>query len=267
MNPNGKNDFDRQLKEKFEGFRPEVPAGLWDKIATRLEPSDERVVAMIPKRRRFARRWLSVAALLLMGIGVAYWYNRPVAVTYLQGAQETLALAPAEPMQADTADQEPIPDPVPLDVERLKRLFAKKHRTATAETGAAPVRTVESAADNRDANLRIADNDSRQQVPVSQEAKAELRPSPLPDASPQPEEALARVPDIEPLIPEEEEESLLAAVHGEKPAFGISTILNYVVGTVDQREEKLVTFSNDSEGSLKLDFNFGLAKNRKKKLK
>src|SRR5690606_33105912 len=79
---------------------------------------------------------------------------------------------------------------------------------------------------------------------------------------------IAGVPAIEPLLVlEDEEETMLASTEATRQAFGLSNILNYVVGTVDQRDEKLVTFSNDEEGSLKLDFNFGLAKNKKKKPK
>ncbi len=268
MNPNERTDFDRQLKEKFDGFRPKVPAGLWHKIATQLDTEGvDRAVAMAPKRGRFAMRWLSVAALLLMGIGVAYWYDRPVAVTYLQGAAGAATQAPAQPVQAEKPDEAPIPDPVPLDVERLKRLFAKKDHKERDAAKTAPSRVVESAVETNATNLRVAENNTQPAVRDREVAMPTSTPHPPVDVSPQPEEALARVPDIEPLIPDEEEESLLASTHGEKPAFGISTILNYVVGTVDQRDEKVVTFSNDGEGSLKLDFNFGLAKNKKKKLK
>ena len=37
MNPGKNNDFDRQLAGKFNDFRPEVPNGLWDKIASKLD--------------------------------------------------------------------------------------------------------------------------------------------------------------------------------------------------------------------------------------
>src|SRR5690606_29438940 len=82
------------------------------------------------------------------------------------------------------------------------------------------------------------------------------------------ETVAATVPDIQPQVAlEDEEETLSAASEAGKQPFGVSNILNYVVGAVDQREEKLVTFSNDGEGSLKLDFNFSLAKNKNKRIK
>lgn len=268
MNSNEKNALDEQLRAKFEGFKPEVPTGLWDKIATQLDAGEHRgVVPMNGKRRRFPTWWMSVAALLLLGVGIAYWYNRPVAVTYLQPAVATVVPTPAQPIHKDQPDETPVPDPIPLDVERLKRLFVKKARKESIAAVTPPAQDTGSAAETDEANRRIAENRPRPAV-RDREVSVAVPTIGQPVETPSlPGEALAHVPNIEPLIPADEEETLLASAHGTKATFGISTILNYVVGTVDQREEKLVTFSNDSEGSLKLDFNFGLAKNKKKKLK
>src|SRR3546814_20753313 len=100
-------------------------------------------------------------------------------------------------------------------------------------------------------------------------AKNDKSVVPPPTDQPVSRESIAStVPVIQPpVVLEDEEETLLAAAGESKQPFGVSNILNYVVGAVDQRDEKLVTFSNDGEGSLKLDFNFSLAKNKKKRIK
>jgi len=265
MNRGENKEFDKQLRDKFEGFRPEVPKGLWDKIATQLDEAEPRsVVAMPAKRRRFPTWWMAAAAVLLVACGVLYWQSRPVSVTYLHAHVDAEAEPEEAAVEPSTPEEAPEPLAEPLDLERLKRVFAKKGRQVKEPK---PLSVVEGEEQPEEA-LPIEAVEP-QQLAVNE------RTSPSPILLPKQRDSLengqteiAGVPDIEPLVVlEDEEEMMLASTEQRKQPFGISNILNYVVGTVDQRDEKLVTFSNDEEGSLKLDFNFGLAKNKKRKLK
>lgn len=266
MNPSKNNDFDRQVAGKFENFRPEVPSGLWDKIASKLDEQEQSSIVPI-KQRRFPTWWITVAATVLMVCGIVYWYNRPVEVTYLQNpvVHEEEAGTPAveEPTPAQ------VPSVEPLDIDRLKQLFAKRNRKVENET-----RQETQIAGTQHVNRPVEATNNQPAIteavpPTSVLANnTELITPPSMDRTATGEEIAATVPDIQPpVVLEEEEDVLLAATEEPKQPFGISNILNYVVGTVDQRDEKLVTFSNDSEGSLKLDFNFGLARNKKKRIK
>jgi len=271
MNPDEKNKhFDGQLRKKFEDFSPGVPTGLWDKIASQLDAQEQRhTVPMNVKQRRFPTWWTAVAAALLIVCGVTYWYNRPITTTYLQG-HVAPDITPVEPTAVVIETAEPTPLPVPLDVERLKRVFAKKNRKAASNS---PQRSAleEQVAKRPTESSEFPQLAANDEVPPAKRIveKAEVAAGEPPIVQPSVmEEALAGVPDIQPLVTlEDEDETMLASTAPAKQPFGLSNILNYVVGTVDQREEKLVTFSNDDEGSLKLDFNFSLAKNKKKKLK
>lgn len=267
MNPDKRNEFDRQLAGKFDDFRPKVPNDLWDKIASKLDEQEQGTAVPIKQRLRFPSWWISIAAGVLMVCGIVYWYNRPVMVTYLQNpvvhAEEDMPVV-----------EEPAPEPTPavepLDIDRLKQLFAKRNRQAKneneAEMQVAKKQQVDRSTETTDNQLLIAE----EAVPTTQALAKNDEPHVSPPAGrPIREEAIAAtVPDIQPpVVLEEEEETLLATTEESKQPFGVSNILNYVVGAVDQRDEKLVTFSNDSEGSLKLDFNFSLAKNKKKRIK
>jgi len=262
MNPGENNEFDKQLREKFEGFRPGAPEGLWDKIAAQLDAEEPRSVVPMPKRRRLPAWWMAAAAVLLVVCGVLYWQNRPVSVTYLHahaGTGETPEEAVVEPTKPVEAS-EPVAEP--LDLERLRRVFAKKNRKVEERPRVA-VRERQS-----EETLPMATAEPQQlamREPASPSSEMLLQQRDTLEGA---ESEIADVPDIEPLVVlEDEEETMLASTEQTKQPFGLSNILNYVVGTVDQRDEKLVTFSNDEEGSLKLDFNFGLAKNKKKNLK
>jgi len=263
MNPGENNAFDKQLQEKFEGFRPEVSKGLWDKIAVQLDADEARFIVRTPiKRRRFTTWWMAAAAILAV-CGVLYWQNRPVAVTYLHAHVDTTVVPGKNVAESPKSIEVAEPVAEPLDLERLRKVFAKRSHKVKTKGDQPPVR--EERRQPEEASFAKA-------VEFEERATGELGNlstdrflQRLPDSL---EAVIAGVPDIEPLVVlEEEEETMLAATEGVKQPFGLSNILNYVVSTVDQRDEKLVTFSNDEEGSLKLDFNFGLAKNRKKKLK
>jgi len=269
MSQDKDNEFDRQLAGKFENFRPEVPRGLWDKIASKLDEQEQGNIVPIKQPRRSTTWWISVAASVLMVCGLVYWYNRPVEVTYLQNPVVDVE-------EADTpAVEEPALDPAaaaePLDIDRLKRLFAKRDRTPKneneRETFVAETPKADQTADAADNPPVVAEEAVS---PTQALAKNDGQATPISADQPAIEDAVAAtVPDIQPpVVLEEEEETLLAAAEEpKKQPFGVSNILNYVVGAVDQRDEKLVTFSNDGEGSLKLDFNFSLAKNKKKRIK
>jgi len=264
MNPGENKEFDKQLREKFEGFRPEAPNGLWDKIATQLDAEESRfIVSTRVKPRRFPTWWMAVAATLLIVCSVLYWQNRPVSVTYLHAHVDTAKEPEKAVVEPITPAEAPETVAEPLDLERLRRLFAKRNGKGKVE--ARPQvetheRQVEEVAREEDVE--------RQQLATSESKALSFdEPSRLRDSLEREKAEIASVPAIEPLVVLEEEETMLASTEQTKQPFGLSNILNYVVGTVDQRDEKLVTFSNDEEGSLKLDFNFGLAKNRKKKLK
>src|SRR5690606_5867008 len=258
-------EFDKRLREKFEGFRPDAPKGLWDKIATQLDAEESRFVVSTPvKPRRFPTWWMAVAATLLVVCGVLYWQNRPVSVTYLHANADPVVAPEKAVVEPTVAEEAPDSIAEPLDLDRLRRVFAKRNGKGKVEKR--PQRVVR---EQQPEEVVPAGNREPQQL-ATRESK-----TPSFDALSHERDSLERgqievagVPAIEPLVVlEDEEETMLASTEQTKRPFGISNILNYVVGTVDQREEKLITFSNDEEGSLKLDFNFSLAKNRKKKLK
>lgn len=268
MKRNVDREFDRQVHDKFKNFTPEVSTNLWSKIEEQLaREAPRKVVPMVKKRGGLSTWWMAVAATLLIACGVAYWYQRPTEVTFLYGKAKTEEAEVVIPTVADLPAEIPEVALEPIDRERWKQLFTKKE-PKVSKTIPTPLEeeSTEEAAMKADEPMRwVATDEKQPEKPLAgQQTEANMAM----DAATVLDEALAKVPDVQPLVVfDEDEETMLASVVDSKQSFGLSNILNYVVGTVDQREEKLVTFSNDSEGSLKLDFNFGLAKNRKKKIK
>jgi len=271
MHPDKRNEFDTQLAGKFQNFQPEVPGGLWDKIASKLDEQEQSNTVPIKQPRRFPSSWVSAAAAVLLVCGAVYWYNRPVTVTYLQRpvvvvhADETVT-----PVAEGPSDQEADPEIEPLDIDRLKQLFTRRDRKVErknlAEIRVAETKDVGQPTETTDSLLSAIDEMTSPAPALAKNDSPVIPPSE--DHQMVLETVATTVPEIEPPVAlEEAAETLLAASDRPKQPFGVSNILNYVVGTVDQREEKLVTFSNDGEGSLKLDFNFSLARNKKSSIK
>ena len=273
MHPDKRNEFDKQLAEKFDHFRPDVPGGLWEKIATELDNREQAVVVPMKVVRRRPARWLSAAAAVLVVCSAIYWYNRPVAVTYLQGtaAQANGAVAPTEEMTLEnTPVQETTvaaPEIEPLDIDRLKQLFTRRKREGiNKHQSEGPA--IETQPTGQPAGTTIGPSPTAEDfAPISQAlAKTDIDITTPTIHTTDEAMVAATMPVVEPPVAPEsagEAETLLAAGDKPKQAFGVSSLLNYVVGAVDQREEKLISFSDDGEGSLKLDFNFSLAKNKR----
>lgn len=265
------HDFDRQMRDKFDSYRPDVSTGLWDKIAAQLDEqagADKPAIAMPAARKRLGGWWMSAAAVLLLG-AFAWWLYEPVEVVYLHGTaalvEETKpAQAPAEATQEEAAPAEAHVEP--LNLAPIRALFAERARRQPNGQTATPEPNVQ-LQDELLAQVPAADPETRQEPELAstnnpgQQAVAVVAGE-NPVADTQPSEAYASV--AEPSV-------VLADFGADEPAelqgenaFGVSHILNMVVGSVDPREEKLVTFSNDDEGLIKMAFNLGLGKDRKR---
>lgn len=248
------NPFDRHIRDKMKNFTPDVSAGLWDKIEAGLARQTPDRAAMSVRRRTVpvAWRWAAAAA-LLVGV-LSYWASRPVPVIYLQGQ----AAAPVA--ETDTQPAGPV-------------------------TASRPTRPAASGMPGRTPIARATPRKTRSEpipavaVPIPEAVTSEpvvkqmstARPSPVaapssPRATPEAGSSgsdTSGVPDVQPpVVLDDTAAEMLASTPRSNP-FGVSQLLNFVVGTVDRREEKAVQFSSDSEGSIKIEFN--LARNRRKK--
>lgn len=250
MNPNDK-EFDRRMREKFKNFTPGVPVGLWNKIDDALDSETSKpgkIIGPTRTRWKFTPRW---AAAVLVVFALAYWYNRPVEVIYLQGKVGIPVVVGEEP---------PSPRPVlqpadePGDISPAKSVFTGKVLERINRI---------SAEMPREGTVR--DDDTQPSAVEIQLVATDAETAPDPIVDDPLETYIIEVLDLQPLVVLEEAEEVMLANVGPSDTFGVSRLLNFVVGAVDQRAEKAITFSNDEEGSLRIDFNFNLVKNRKSK--
>ncbi len=253
MNPDD-NPFDRHIRDKMKNFTPDVSAGLWDKIEAGLARKTPDEAAMPVRRRTVSVAWRwAAAAVLLVGV-LSYWASRPVPVIYLQGKTaapmaETHA-QPAGPVAASRPAGETAS--VMPGRTRTARALPRKVRSEPIPAATAPIQEV------------LPSEPAVKQTPAVQLPPAATPPSLR--ATPETGSSgsdIAEVPDLQPpVVLDDTAAEMLASAPRSNP-FGVSQLLNFVVGTVDRREEKAVLFSSDSEGSIKIEFN--LARNRSRK--
>lgn len=250
------NEFDRRMREKLYGFAPDAPADLWHKIEARLAAEakgNDTVTAPLKPRRKPTGWWMAAAAIPAV-IALAFWFGRPVEVTYLQGKAtkpDDVPTMHSAPQSEETATADARPDTAPANA------FAPEPAPKPDEP-----------------TVQVPD---RRTGPASViERPAADRPLPAPSrevaaVTPTADTLKTRLVDMREVQPPvvlddtDAEGMMLAAASTPEHTFGAGQLLNWVVGAVDQRAEKAVTFSSDREGSLKIDFNFNLARNRKKR--
>lgn len=265
------HDFDRQMRDKFDSYRPDASPGLWDKIVARLDEqagTEKPVATMPPSRKLHGGWWKSAAAILLLGI-LAWWLYRPAEVVYLQSRAPRLAqdvteetpkaTAPVAPVQSEVASE-------PLNLTPIRALFAKRarrepSREALGQGLAEPLQGEELVAVAPDSPSDMQTASATEPVIADQPTTPSEADTQLPIVESQLREDNANVAEL-PVVLADLGAETVAEPPVEK-AFGVSSILNIVVGSVDPRDEKLVTFSDDEEGLIKMAFNLGRGKSRR----
>lgn len=268
MNQNKPKDFDQDIREKLEGYRPEVPAGLWDSIQTELDqrmpvtPSAEQVNTIAPPSTSGIKRinWAnwSIAAAVLVFVSVALLYNRDQDTLYLRNdmpLQVTEAPTSAVLDKAAIADTEL--EDAKEGLKELNRLLGRMVEPREQKAHLAEMQHVVIQEIHQQNTLHEpAPNPLTLQE--TQVVQSDLTLLATADLKPQ----LQQAEMVEqPLIVEQATQPSIAHDQDKKEGFGVSRILNLVVAQVDKRSEKFVSFSDDEEGNLKIDFNLAQHRN------
>lgn len=269
MNQNEHKDFDRDIRNKLEGYHPEVPAGLWDKIQSELDqhPVDTPVSTQaipapaVQSSKTKTNRWInwSIAAAILIFMSIALLYNRDQETVYLRNDQ-AIQLANADaPWPADESNSLLAENSKPEDanegLKEFNRFLARMIEPRKQKTS--PTKPEE-----------IALNEAQHTIPESdlepiefqalQPINSALSVAAITESEFQPlaTDLTQQYSQAEQPTPSESDKS-----SGRKEGFGVSRILNLVVAQVDKRSEKFVSFSDDEEGNLKIDFNLAQHRN------
>ncbi|QNL50429.1 hypothetical protein H8S90_02050 [Olivibacter sp. SDN3] len=230
--------FDREIKNIVHNYEPRAPVDLWGKIERELDVNHPKVVAINRGRARVS--WLKIAAAIVALLGAVSWFTRQKnEVIYLQADKSKTTLANERPNSfarmaiKSSINSNKEVSVLPRDAEHstLSEHFPSRDikETLYVEHG-----TVERRGG------RIEQEVSRPMLAVSEDRiPSLLAVNSLP---------LVNVNNVaieEPAKPLEKEKRTLA----------VSDLLNYVVAPMNKGEEKVLSFTNDDEGSIKLAIN------------
>lgn len=234
----------------MERFSPDVPAGLWEKIETGLVSGKVREEGKTIRLRAKSSWWAAAAVVLTVGL-MSYWFTRPAETIYLHGKTAAVKDTAAVLHAAGKEGHNPT-DTSASRMVSVETVAARKTNRPGSRRGMPPTLETPDKIPSPEPVLMA--------LPLPAPPKNDPKSIPVPDSV---EMRIVEVPDLQPpVVLEDVEEEMLASTAQTNP-LGVSRLLNFLVGAVDTREEKAVTFSSDSEGSLKIEFN--LARNRKRK--
>ncbi len=281
MKKNMDKEFDRQLKEKLENFTPEVPTMLWDKIQEELDHRSETVVFGTPKIKRLNwSKYAAAAVIVVLFASLLVMTNQPKEVVYLTNSE--LETDPSSASSPFTQVQEEKPEDIKKspsltdDIRSIREVFANKLVDRDENLLSTP-------SNQEEALLHLALNESTQTGSTSNEQG--LKNETVLDAS-KLQNLVASVDvqtDVQPSFPAVQVEDVHALglpvknhavelesdeMDSDQPSrnrFGVSRLLNLMVAQIDRRDEKFISFSNDDEGSLKIDLNIAQAKQTRNK--
>jgi len=277
MKKNMDKEFDSKLHEKLDAYRPEVIPQIWDRIQTELAQKQETVVLGVQEARRFQWSKWAAAAVLLIAVGAIYFTaNQPQDVIYLSAhaPEQTVdnpeirknPLSPATDQSAESGGKK-----LSDDIQTISRFLATTLQATERNATERNSRKEEEIMDQELNQLAINTEPIQTTLP---ESSQNLIAGSVDEKTVFDENTLASVqidpdlnvstsdlhaPQIEELKPE-------VAGHIEdetqmRSRFGVSKLLNLMVAQIDKRDKKFVSFSNDDEGSLKIDFNLAQARN------
>lgn len=230
------NLFDEAVRKKLDSFEPGVRADLWLTVAEQL---DQQAVEPItkPLKTKKVLRWWSIAAMLAFGLGMGLIYvKQPHEVVYLSAKKEALKEEKDEIISSVPQENREVVENngvVSTSPSLVKRDLTKKSsdRKITDPENKL-VTAIESAAAST-GNRPTIDNEV---VTIA-----------VPPYSERTEEKELQLVFLE--TPKLNDRGLK---NREKKNFGIGEILNYVVGSVDHGDAKVLSFASDDEGTLKV---------------
>lgn len=264
MSHDKNKEFDLFIKEKLGNTKVEIPENLWNSIEEKLESP---VVPFKTSQKKSAYKWIyisSIAATLCVFLGL-----------FLYKSNETSENAPgAENPLISEATPSSTPTPTPIGEEMVIPNEVPQVLMEKEESWKGNVR-MEGISKQNELSI-LAETDSKGEGERDEERKGEIllmeyakteRRIELEEIEMKPVIQLANLP-IEknennfknPATNSLISESMIIESLNETPS-SVSRILNFMVATLDKRDEKFIHFTQDKEGSIKAELNLAFNKN------
>lgn len=289
--------FDEMLRQKMTGHQPEVSASLWSRIQEELDQQTQPEKPTTSMRERTSSRkpWyrIGAAAAIILLAGAWLWQKQAGSeVIYLKsdtparpstesrlskidpfpaysvdtGQSDSIQQAPDKPNDKLADDLQTISQVLAAVLERTERKTQQaevkpettNHQIKTPDETQSHVETAFHTEPRTTIDTRVGSPGSPGNLsPGSTSLSAGLSEPQLAYTDTHP---IVIVEELNTSLPGAEE-ATIEADRKMQPESGVSRLLNLMIAQIDRRSEKLISFSSDDEGSIKIDLN--LAHNRR----
>jgi len=240
-------EFDKLFRDKFASLEMEPSAAVWSGIAEQLD-GDKK------KKKPFPVFWMAAAGLVAV-ISAALLFMPSAEPIKLYGRADA---------DKDNIEKAVVPAPVVQETQQITSPAAAKNK---------PVSFVEKtdmkAGDKQVASLLPAE-DKKVKEPVTattaQNAKDPVIESYEVEYAKASETSVRHTPEAGLMLASAEsgEDTAELAVHQRTRIKSVGDLVNFVVGKVDKRKDKVIEFSENDEGSVVSGLNLGLVQFKKK---
>jgi hypothetical protein len=252
------NKFDHEIKSKFDGFNPSVPAELWNKIESQLDDAEPNKPV---KRVRFSYfTYGAVAASIL--IAFLFWKLGDTEELELQEDSVVYVsespIERNEPLLDSKRDAEQAIAEVFVKTEHLEEVRGLANHKKTASDDL-PLETIVAISDTtnyesvpKEVEYSIAFVETSDPLPLSENSIVIEQALPFQNEDISFQESISLEEANQVLFIKEEE--------SQTKMLRVSTLLNLLAKGLSNESGKSIEFSESDEGILKLDIKLGLVK-------
>jgi hypothetical protein len=254
------NQFDQEVKSKFEDFTPPVPLDLWDEIENQLNIIESNKNKLIKRARFSFLEYGSVAATIL--IAFLFWKLGNTGHIYLEEIPEVYtSKIPFEgnlPQQKDNEELYPKEElldadhfaEAPLQKRAMEKVNVKPPQAEIAKSNTKPrLENILGEDEFNNAYIEPAYSSSLNEMSaLAENAPFDNREITLQDSLPLQEEITGSLID--------------GMDRPRNKRLGVSTVLNFLAKGLSNESGNSIEFSESDEGILKMDIKRGLAKSK-----
>jgi len=245
-------ELDNLFQSRFDNFEVHPSADLWSKIESELE--DKK-----PVKKLVPFRWMAAASVVLIA-GMAFYFSRPIKTIQLHGKADQLVKTEGK-AQTESDGQTIAEESTTGAVQgKSAEQFARSAGQSTVK-----VRQTEKQSQpvqNIDEVKKPVNNEPVLAQTLIQQPKQEQK---LPEVSKQNQVESVEKPVYAAADTETEPAAYSDDAQQKKRIRTVGDLVNFVVAKVDKREDKLIEFSNNDEGSKVSGINLGFVKLKSRK--
>lgn len=243
LQPMSDKDLDKMFHDKLYSYELEPSESVWTDIADQLGTKK--------KKRGFPVLWMAAASLAAV-VAAGVWFSSQKEPMKLTGAVGTEAITPKQ-----EAVKSPVKEEGIVENKKKPEAFGEVRADKAKSVVSQPESKIVLSQKSRTSNSSIVQNNSENIASIITEIEKIQHPEEPAIVSSQSQTmALAATPEKAQVIELENTDGQ----RKQKMIKSVGSLVNFVVGKVDKRKNKIIEFEDGDEGTMVSSLNLGLLK-------